>query len=112
MQPSLIYLDFDGPLPANLVSWITTCAKLWAWPIAAIRVDRTRRGYHVVVGINKKLAPAHIVAAQAILGSDPKREAFTLMRVLRLPELPAFWRKRWNVLYSSHYRGVSIHAAR
>ena len=108
---TLLYLDIDGPLPEHLESWITTCAKLWRWPLEAIRIDRTRHGYHVVVGVRKRIAPVYVVAAQAILGSDPKREAFTLMRVQQLPALPVFWRRRFNVLYTSHRHGVSIRQA-
>lgn len=102
---TLLYLDFDGPLPKGLLNWITTCAKLWGWPLEAVRYDKTRRGWHVVVGIKKRLHPAFIVAAQAILGSDPKREAFTLMRVQELGWMTPFWRRRWNVLYAKHRKG-------
>lgn len=108
---TLLKLDFDGPLPRHLESWVTTCATLWGWRLVALRIDRTRHGYHVVVGVEAvNLGPAAVVAAQAILGSDPKREAFNLMRVGKLATLPAFWRSRWNVLYATHRHGVRIRA--
>lgn len=107
--PTLLYLDFDGALPLDLVNRITATLAMWRWPIVAIRIDKTRRGYHVVVGIRKRVVnSAMLVAAQAILGSDPKREMFNLMRVQELPSLPKFWQKRWNVLYRSHRHGVGV----
>lgn len=99
---TLLYLDFDGPIPAGFLDRVTWCAQIWGWPLEAVRYDRTRRGWHVVVGVRKRLTPALIVAAQAVLGSDYKREAFNLMRVQGLAHVPPFWRGRWNVLYSHH----------
>lgn len=99
---TLLYLDFDGRLPARLVDRVTWCTKLWRWPVEAMRIDRTRNGWHVVVGVGKRLAPPLILAAQAILGSDWKREAYNLQRVQHLDRLPAYWRARWNVLYHVH----------
>lgn len=99
---TLLYLDFDGAIPNDIVSRITWCARLWQWRVEAIRIDRTRNGFHVVVGVRQKIEPALIVAAQAVLGSDYKREAYNLMRVQSLPRVSPFWRERWNVLYSHH----------
>lgn len=105
---TLLYCDYDGPLPAKLIPWVTQCCKLWGWPLRAIRYDKTRRGWHVVVAVARTIPPARVVAAQAIFGSDRKREAFNLMRVQQLRAQPAFWRERFNVLYSSHHRGVKL----
>lgn len=101
---TLLYLDFDGALPRNLTSRITWAVTLWGWTLRAIRYDKTKRGWHVVVGIAETLSPSVTVAAQAILGSDYKREAFNLMRVQALADVPPFWSGRWNVLYQSHTR--------
>ena len=54
-------------------------------------IARTRK---VHVGI--------VVAAQAVLGSDYKREAYNVMRVQNLDAQSPYWRARWNVLYSMH----------
>ena len=99
---TLLYLDFDGRIPANLIDRIVWATKLWQWSVEAVRFDRTKNGWHVVVGIHEDVEPAMIVAAQAILGSDYKREAFNLMRVQSLDSVSPFWRERWNVLYSDH----------
>lgn len=48
------------------------------------------------------LDPAQMVALQSVLGSDPRREALNLMRVLSLSKMtPRYWKKRWNLLYRS-----------
>ena len=105
---TLLYCDFDGALPAKLIPWITQCCKLWHWPLEAVRYDRTRHGWHVVVCVRKRIAPPLVVAAQAIFGSDRKREMFNVMRVQQLDQVPAFWRSRFNVLYASHSRGIRV----
>lgn len=70
---------------------------------AWIRTDRTRRGWHVVIGLRENLQPAETVALQAILGSDDRREGLNLMRVIAIRKNPppAFWKNRWNLLFSS-----------
>ena len=99
---TLLYLDFDDSLPERLEDRIAHLCRLCRWPLVAVRLDRTRRGWHVVVGVRRILHPAAIVAAQAILGSDPMRETFNLVRVQKLNAVSAYWRARWNVLFSSH----------
>lgn len=99
---TLLYLDFDGAFPARFMDRVTWCARVWRWSLVAVRIDKTRNGWHVVVGVAESVEPALVVAAQSILGSDYKREAFNLMRVQSLPHVSPFWRERWNVLYSHH----------
>ena len=99
---TLLYLDIDGPLPDAIVYKIVATCRLWDWRLAGVRFDRTRNGWHVVVAVRKRLPPVVVVAAQAILGSHDKREAYNLLRVMQLDRVPRFWRRRWNVLYSSH----------
>ena len=105
---TFLKLDFDGPLPREFFFRLVHCSRLWRWPLAGVRYDRTRHGWHVIVGVEKALPSLAIVAAQAVLGSDPKREAFNLMRIQYPP--CGFWRDRWNVLYESHARGVRVGA--
>lgn len=101
---TLLYIDIDGRLPRTLVERVTWMCAVLRWRIVAVRIDRTRHGYHVVVGIRNRLTPATIVAAQAILFSDWRREVFNLLRVSKLNDAPKFWRDRWNVLYSRHVK--------
>jgi len=66
-----------------------------------LRRYRTRRGWHVEIQARIMLEPEVMVALQAILGSDYRREAFNLFRVMALPVAPVFWRRlgHWNVLH-------------
>lgn len=58
-------------------------------------------GTHIKLWVVPEPSSAmEVVALQAILGSDPYREASNLGRVRVLDELPEYWRTRWNVLYS------------
>jgi hypothetical protein len=57
------------------------------------------------VQIKAHLQPLEIVMLQALCGSDLRRETFNLVRALRLPDAPAFWHTRWNVLYSEKLTG-------
>lgn len=66
-----------------------------------VRYDRTRRGFHVVIWLSESLTRAELVALQACLGSDARREALNLMRVrsMRVYGCPPRDRARWNLLF-------------
>lgn len=100
----LINLDFDRDPPRDLLGAIVWTCKTLRLTLVAVRYDRTRRGWHVVIGVVEYIDPTVTVAIQAILGSDPHRETYNLVRAQLVPNLPAFWRARWNVLYSRHAR--------
>lgn len=94
-------LDIDGALPPDIVQSICwTLHKLDNAP-ELVRIDRTARGWHVTVWLQRKVSATELVAVQAILGSDPRREVFNLVRVRKLAEVPPCWVQRWNVLYST-----------
>lgn len=60
------------------------------------------RGWHLTLCVRPSPRTAlEVVALQAILGSDPDREACNCWRarMLRDNEISGFWRERWNVLY-------------
>jgi hypothetical protein len=96
-----ILVDLDGPLPRDWWqgTW-RTLQRLGLVP-AAVRVDRTRRGWHVLVWLRGRVAPGLVVALQLLLGSDRDRECFNWYRVARFRAAPAFWRRRANVLYEA-----------
>lgn len=76
------------------VARILSLRPLW------IRYDpSTRKGWHVIIQWNRRMAPAEIVALQAVLGSDRRRETLNLMRVMG--GLPKEAGGRWNILYSA-----------
>lgn len=95
------YLDFDRRRVPRLRPIWSVCRIVGLRPIW-IESRRTRRGWHVVIQLNDRLQPAELVALQAVLRSDPRRETLNLCRVLgmrRSPVVSAFWRSRWNLLY-------------
>ena len=66
-------------------------------------LQRTYKGWHIIVVLDRELAPPEIIALQAILGSDIKREALNMARWLgvrnKYNKLPKFWKQRWNLLF-------------
>lgn len=65
------------------------------------RLSPSGRGQHVLVDVTPAPRSKYaIVALQAILGSDPFREACNVQRLRGLKDAPPFWRARWNVLYT------------
>jgi hypothetical protein len=72
-----------------------------------VRYRSSSRKWHVVVYLYcyRLPPPLFIVAAQAICGSDWKREAFNLLRAKNLPNAPREWRRngRWNTLYREKF---------
>jgi hypothetical protein len=103
-----IYCDYDGRIPADVSQRLQMVVRVERLRVQYVRFDRTRHGYHMVVAVSNRLSPYRLVMIQLLLGSDWKREAFNAQRVKRLRDLPAFWRARWNVLYHTHYRRVSL----
>lgn len=99
MTRAELLLDFDGDakLDEELLVFV-----LEVMDVAKMRhVEReTARGVHHEIMLDAELSPLAIVALQAILGSDPRRETFNLLRALVLGDAPAFWQSRWNVLYA------------
>lgn len=108
---NVLKLDFDCPTPpADLLERIRALFRWLGGRPAVVGVWRSnKKGWHVLVETRAKWArdPVAVVAAQAILGSDPKREMFNLMRAVSLPSRPAFWRgrHRWNTFYSRKLQG-------
>lgn len=95
------YCDYDGRLPRRLLSIVRAVANICNLHVHWIRIDRTRRGYHMIVHWNIPLLPAEQVALQFALGSDNRRETLNLMRVISLSRHPSEAGKRgWNLLFS------------
>jgi len=96
--------DYDGPFPDDFEFRLATLCRHHEWAVMSIMIRRTRHGYHAIVTIDNDVEPVIVVAAQAILGSDWKRENFNLFRAQQLDEMPPMWREahRWNALYTSH----------
>lgn len=105
---TLIKCDYDGELPDDLYYRITWTFGLLRLAVEGVSIDRTRRGYHVVILVARRVSAHRVVAIQAILGSDPQREAFNLVRASGLHKIPPDQRGWWNVLYKRHYKGSEV----
>jgi hypothetical protein len=107
---NVLKLDFDGPLPTDILERIRALFRWLGGRPAVVGVwPSNSKGWHVLIETRAKWArdPVAQVAAQAILGSDAKREMFNLMRALSLAARPRFWRERhrWNTFYSRKLQG-------
>lgn len=107
-KSNMVYLDFDFPRPdrrsPSLRPIFTVLRMVGLRPSRqTIALERTRHGWHVIIQLSERLKPAEIVALQACLGSDRRREALNLMRALALRKrcngVTPYWRKRWNILF-------------
>jgi hypothetical protein len=94
-RPGLVLCDFDGP--AVPVYRVAALARLLALRVEWARYDRTARGWHVVIKVRQRLTLIETVAVQAILGSDPYREAFNFARARTRPA--PYWAARANLLF-------------
>jgi hypothetical protein len=105
---TLIKLDYDGDMPKCFAARLAWVCNTVGVPVEYYRCDRTRNGWHVTVRVARRINALSVVALQAIMGSDPRREAFNLMRVRNLRSVAPFWRGRWNVFYTRHNREGEI----
>lgn len=102
------YIDFDFPRPdrrsPKLRPLWTVLRLVGLRPRAGIIcMERTRRGWHVIVPLTEKLPDAEMIALQLCMGDDQRRGALNLMRVRGMRRkcygvTPHWWR-RSNILY-------------
>lgn len=98
-EPGKLLLDFDErrPAPAELLARLKLCGIA----LKTIRFERsTNRGWHVIMWTEKRLSKLQTVAVQAILGSDPRREAINYQRATS-GVCNGFWQKRFNILFAA-----------
>lgn len=95
-EPGKVLLDFDGPLPDLRLIWRRL--RVCRLELRLMRIDRTQHGWHVVLWLKEPLEDWATLALQAILGSDPRREAMNFARLLAGPK-DDWERQRWNILY-------------
>jgi hypothetical protein len=69
-----------------------------------IELRRTARGWHMTIEWDCALSPVAQVAIQAILGSDPYREAFNLGRIRGSAINGYMQNDRWNLLFKEKIR--------
>jgi len=99
-HPRRTLIDIDGgrKLLSETMYRIPRVARVVHIKPQWIRVDRTQHGWHVVIHWNRSLNNWSILALQAILGSDWRREAMNWDR-LQAERKDRFSLKRWNILY-------------
>lgn len=75
------------------------------------RKSPSGKGWHLWIEVTPRpRTRVEVVALQAILGSDPLREAVTLMRAKATARMPAWADNWWNVLYQpSRARSRRLH---
>ncbi len=90
----LLMLDVDSLKPRSL-TWLQWVFRRLNIGVHWIRYDRTAKGWHVIIRCRERFKALEIVALQAILGSDWRRETFNLARV-RSGKLRG---GQWNILF-------------
>lgn len=107
---TLLKCDYDHGWPQDFAARLEMVARYQRLHVEYVRIERSGsgRGFHVVVAVRGRVAFARIVLLQALLGSDWKRELFNSRRALAWRHVPEFWRKRANVLYKRHTKGVDL----
>lgn len=103
---TLVKLDYDGRMPRDFAARLEMALRVHRLAPEVMRIERSGggRGWHVVLVCRRRVAIMRLVAIQAALGSDWKREMFNSGRAAAWSRVPAFWRTRANVLYRRHFR--------
>lgn len=97
---SVLRLDYDrARLPRDSYRRVVAALRWLRLRPLALVYRRTARGWHVKIAVARRCSPLVVVALQAIMGSDPKRETFNLVRARTLPRAPSEWRNRYSVLF-------------
>jgi hypothetical protein len=96
--PDTVMLDIDHRRQAPALDELYKVFHVLQITPEWIRQDKTRHGWHVVIKLPRRLHKLALVALQAILGSDPRRETLNLMRALSIG-MTGFAAERWNILF-------------
>lgn len=94
-------VDIDHKRAPRIRAIYAVCRIVGVSPLW-VAYRRTRRGWHLIIYLRDRLQPAELIALQSCFGSDGRREALNLMRVLAIRRTPItnpFWLTRWNLLY-------------
>lgn len=95
-NPSETLCDIDSARAPGL-GRVFRLARVLGVSVAWIRLDKSHSGrWHLIVRWRARFSKLELIAMQAILGSDPKREMFNLYRVRS-----GVRSRRWNFLFES-----------
>jgi hypothetical protein len=95
-----VKLDLDGRLPSDIDDKLRWAFTTLMWRVLWYSFYRTQNGWHIEVEVTNRVHIWRVVALQAILGSDYRRELFNLRRTGNWRMLPVSARERANVLFS------------
>jgi hypothetical protein len=98
-QGHACFMDYDSISAIGIPS-LFSLARVCGFVPYAVCYSKTRRGWHVAALSMEKFKPIELVALQAIFGSDPMREAMDFYRARNIHKADAFWKTRWNIIYS------------
>lgn len=101
---TLVKCDYDGSIPRDFAARVQMLVRVNRWRVEWVSTRRTAHGWHVVIAVRQRVAMLRVICAQAVLGSDWKREIFNSRRAIAWRNVPDYWRGRANVLYERHYR--------
>jgi len=96
---AVLRMDYDRLRIGRAYSRVMGALRWLRLRPVAVVFRRTERGWHMKVALTRRCQPLVVVALQAILGSDPKREVFNLLRARALPRVPVEWRNRYSILF-------------
>ena len=83
-QPNQLLLDYDTPeLPEFFMERMNVLLQAMKGPVLYQTYQSRHGNRHVIVTLPKELTPEHRIAWQAALGSDPKREALSLLSMAK-----------------------------
>lgn len=94
-HPKRTLLDYDHSRPVSLrkIAWVSRTIQN---KVKLVRYDRTTKGYHVIIHWERPMDSLQILALQAILGSDYRRESLNWFRLDS-----GIQADNWNILYSN-----------
>lgn len=105
-KQAMLKLDYDEPRKPPRKSMIEKLGRAgYSVESCEARRSPSGKGWHVVIAVSPRPRTAmEVVALQAVLGSDPWREAMQIARARAFPKCPPFMRDAWNVLYRADKR--------
>jgi len=104
VDEAILKLDIDEGMERPTLRQMSH--KLWRAGFRILWLSESQspggKGFHIQLRVSPKPErPETVAALQAILGSDPMREACNLYRAQQISKggVPKWMQKRWNVLY-------------
>lgn len=100
------FVDYDSPKDVMSVLQVNRVFRRIGIRYESLRYHRTRRGFHLTAKLCEKLSLAELIALQILLGDDPYRAAFNLMRAICIRKYgcPQEWKQRANIIYDRKIR--------